>query len=71
MNTQKLSWEVVVQEDAKTGEYFLQLPPELLELQNWKEGDELEWTEDEGGSWFLSKSKNSNSSASSTVDRVR
>jgi bifunctional DNA-binding transcriptional regulator/antitoxin component of YhaV-PrlF toxin-antitoxin module len=71
MNTQKLSWEVVVQEDAETGEYFLQLPPELLELQNWKEGDELEWTEGEDGSWFLSKSKNSNSSASSTVDRVR
>jgi bifunctional DNA-binding transcriptional regulator/antitoxin component of YhaV-PrlF toxin-antitoxin module len=71
MNTQKLSWEVTVQENAETGEYFLQLPPELLELQNWKEGDELEWTEGKNGSWFVSKVKDSNSGATSTVDRMR
>jgi len=53
----KLSWTVNVEEDSETGEIILPLPQELLEMQGWKEGDTLEWTDNGNGSWSLSKAK--------------
>jgi len=70
MSIEKKSWDLIVEEDPKTGELILTLPPELLKRQNWKEGDDLEWTEGKNGEWFLSKGQNNSSSASSTVDRM-
>lgn len=48
-------WEITVQEDPETGELILPLPKELLDLQGWQEGDELEWIDNGDGSWSLSK----------------
>lgn len=50
-------WEITVEEDPKTGELILPLPKELLDLQGWQEGDELEWIDNGDGSWSLSKSQ--------------
>jgi hypothetical protein len=61
MKTQKTSWELTVEEDPETGELVLQLPEEFLNVQGWKEGDELNWTDNKDGSWTLSKIDNTNS----------
>ncbi len=50
-------WEITVEEDPTTGDLILPLPKELLELQGWQEGDELDWTDNGDGSWSLSKAK--------------
>lgn len=52
---QVLSWEVITQEDPETGEVILPIPPELLSRLGWKEGDELEWKQEETGAWVLAK----------------
>jgi len=57
MNTQKTSWELTVEEDPETGEFFLQFPKEFLDTQGWREGDDLKWTDNQDGSWTLSKIK--------------
>jgi hypothetical protein len=51
------SWTVTVEEDPETGDAILQLPPELIKIQGWKEGDTLEWNEEGNGAWSLSKRK--------------
>jgi bifunctional DNA-binding transcriptional regulator/antitoxin component of YhaV-PrlF toxin-antitoxin module len=56
MNT-NTRWEMKVEEDPETGELILPLPQELLDIQGWKEGDELEWTDNGDGSWILTKSQ--------------
>jgi hypothetical protein len=55
MNQKKNSWEVTVQEDPETGDLILPLPEELLKIQDWKEGDELEWIDGGDGTWSLVK----------------
>lgn len=41
--------------ENEDGEAFIELPPELCEAQGWKEGDNLDWTDNGDGSWTLSK----------------
>ena len=36
-------WEVTLEEDPKTGDLILPIPQEILNLQGWKDGDELDW----------------------------
>lgn len=59
MNEQNktLSWTVTVEEDPETGDLILPLPPELLQMQGWKEGDTLEWADEGNGAWSLKKGK--------------
>lgn len=52
MNTQ---WTVTIEEDPKTGDLILPLPPELLEMQGWKDTDILEWVSNQDGSWTIQK----------------
>lgn len=52
---QNLSWTVTVEEDPETGELILPLPPDMLYLQGWTEGDTLEWVDNGDGSWSLVK----------------
>jgi len=40
----------------KDGEFFIELNDEILEGTGWKIGDDLIWTDNEDGSWTLSKS---------------
>lgn len=56
MNNSKLQWTLDVQEDPETGDLILQFPQEFLDLQGWKEGDILLWTDNKDGSWSLTKS---------------
>ena len=51
-------WTVIVEEDPETGDLILPLPSEMLQMQGWKEGDDLEWIDNEDGSWSLQKVKN-------------
>jgi hypothetical protein len=49
------NWTVSVEEDPETGDLILPLPTDLLEEAGWKEGDELIWTDQNNGSWSLTK----------------
>ncbi len=46
---------LTVQEDPESGDLFLLFPQTLLDSVGWKEGDVIDWTKDENGSWILSK----------------
>jgi hypothetical protein len=54
----KTQWTVTVEEDSETGDLILPLPQELLDLQGWTEGDDLEWTDIGNGAWSITKAKN-------------
>lgn len=49
------SWTVTVEEDPITKEVILPLPEEMLARVGWNEGDELEWVNNNDGSWTLKK----------------
>lgn len=58
MNLQpNMRWEITLEEDDQ-GNIILPIPPEVLELAGWKEGDELEWKERDDGSYVLEKVSN-------------
>ena len=48
------SWTLEVQE-SPTGDQFIEFPPEALEEVGWKEGDQIEWSDNGDGSWTLTK----------------
>jgi hypothetical protein len=48
-------WVLPVEEDAASGECYLQLPDDLLQQVNWSEGEELEWIPQEDNSYILKK----------------
>ncbi len=50
-----MRWVITVEEDPETGELVLPLPEDMLKLQGWVEGDELEWSDNDDGSWCLQK----------------
>jgi hypothetical protein len=53
------NWTVTVEEaEDGSGDLVLPLPQEMLDLQEWKEGDTLEWTDNGDGTWFITKVKN-------------
>ncbi len=53
--TKKTSWTLVVEEDSKTGDAILNLPEDLIEQAEWKEGDVLTWVDNKDGTWTLVK----------------
>ena len=55
--TKNTKWEVIIEEDPATGDLILPLPQELLDHQQWKEGDELEWIDNGDGTWAIKKAK--------------
>ena len=59
MTTPKTSWTVTVEEaDDGSGDLVMPLPQDFLDQQGWKEGDTLDWKDNEDGSWSLSKVEN-------------
>lgn len=50
LGSESVRWTVPIDEDG-----VLTLPDELLESLGWKEGDELEWLDQEDGSFILQK----------------
>lgn len=48
-------WILPVEMDGLSGEYFINLPDEILEKVKWEEGDELMWIDKNDGSFELRK----------------
>lgn len=48
-------FEVITQEDPETGELILPIPAELMQQMKWKEGDQLNFDQDDQGRWVISK----------------
>ena len=48
-------WRLPVQVDGLTGECYIQLPDDLLEVANLKEGDQVEWIDRKDGSFEMRK----------------
>ena len=49
------SWTITLEDDPETGDLIMPLTDEILESAGWKEGDTLEWIDNENGSWTLRK----------------
>jgi hypothetical protein len=60
-NDKVVRWRLPVEEvpDIATGEieYFITLPDDLLEAANLKEGDDVEWVDNDNGTFILRKTK--------------
>lgn len=55
----RYSWVLSIVEDPEhPGELLLDLGDELVEHLGWKEGDELEWIDNQDGTWTLKKKTN-------------
>jgi hypothetical protein len=52
------SWTITLEEDPETGDLILPFPEGFLKEVGWVEGDTLKWSEQEDGSWTLSKKGN-------------
>ena len=48
-------WRLPVEVDGLTGECYIQLPDDLLEATNLKEGDQVEWIDRKDGSFEMRK----------------
>lgn len=48
-------WIVEVQQDGKTKELFIEIPPDALHHVGWDIGDTLIWDELPNGSWSIKK----------------
>jgi hypothetical protein len=49
------SWTITLEDDPETGDLIMPLTDEILESAGWKEGDTLEWIDNENGTWTLRK----------------
>lgn len=50
------SWTITVEEDPNNPEeLILPLPEDLLKEAGWAEGDTLNWTDNNNGTWSLKK----------------
>lgn len=50
-----VKWQLPVEVDGASGEYFVQFPDDLLEAANLKEGDQIEWVDQGDGSYLMKK----------------
>ena len=37
------------------GEFFIEFPEDFLKEVDWKEGDNIEWTDNHDGTWTMKK----------------
>lgn len=49
------NWTITLEEDPDTGEAILPLPEEMLSQLGWSEGTEVEWVDNNNGTWTLKK----------------
>jgi len=49
------TWIVETKEDPKTGDAILEFPPDFIEEAGWKEGDTLNWKDNDDGSFTVTK----------------
>ncbi len=50
-----VKWQLPVELDGPSGEYYIMFPDDLLEVANLKEGDQVEWVDNNDGSYILRK----------------
>lgn len=50
-----VKWQLPVEVDGPSGEYFVTFPDDLLEAANLKEGDAVEWVDNNDGTYTLRK----------------
>jgi len=50
-----VKWQLPVEVDGASGDYYVQFPDDLLEAANLKEGDSIEWIDRKDGSFELRK----------------
>jgi len=50
-----VKWQLPVEIDGPSGEYFICFPDDLLEAANLKEGDQVNWVDNGDGSYTLTK----------------
>jgi antitoxin component of MazEF toxin-antitoxin module len=50
-------WQLPVECDGPSGEYYITFPDDLLEAANLNEGDDVEWVDNDDGTFILRKSK--------------
>lgn len=48
-------YTITLEEDPETGDSILPLPAELLEEAGWKEGDTIKWTNNNDGTYSMTK----------------
>ena len=51
----KRSWEVTVEHDETTGNYYIQLPEEAMKAGGFEIGDSFYWSDNGDGSYTLIK----------------
>lgn len=51
----QIRYEVIVQEDEKTGDILLPIPEEVLRSLDLKEGDDVEFEMDADGTLYIKK----------------
>ena len=51
------SWTLTIEQDTETGDLVLPFTDEILAELGWKEGDVLDWVDNQDGSWSLVKKK--------------
>jgi antitoxin component of MazEF toxin-antitoxin module len=52
-----IRWHLPVECDGPSGEYYITFPDDLLEAANLNEGDDVEWVDNDDGTFILRKSK--------------
>ncbi len=50
-----VKWQLPVEVDGASGEYFVTFPDDLLEAANLKKGEQVEWVDNGDGSYLLRK----------------
>jgi len=50
-----IKWQLPVEIDGPSGEYFVCFPDDLMEAANLKEGDTVEWVDQKDGSYIIRK----------------
>ena len=50
-----VKWQLPIEVDGVSGEYYVQFPDDLLDAANLKEGDHIEWVDQGDGSYVFRK----------------
>jgi len=50
-----VKWQLPIEIDGASGEYYIQFPDDLMEAANIKENDMVEWVDQGNGSYLLKK----------------
>jgi hypothetical protein len=56
-NDKVIRWQLPVECDGPSGEYYITFPDDLLEAANLEEGDDVEWVDYNNGTFILRKIK--------------